>query len=422
MVYVIDIQGRPLMPTERHRKVRRLLRDGLARVVTRTPFTIQLLYETTPFVQPVTLGLDPGSKVAGLSASTKDRELIRVEASLRTDIVGLLSTRRELRRTRRSRMLRHRKARFDNRKKPDNLMAPSIEQRIDSHMKLVNKACSILPVSRIIVETAQFDMQLIKNPDISGTDYQHGEQEGWKNVREYVLWRDGHSCRSCGGKSKDFVLEVHHLESRKTGGNSPDNLVTLCKACHEGYHRGDIQLKLKHAPSLRDAVAVNIFRWEIYNRLVKAYGKDKVGLIYGYKTKDRRISLSLPKTSETDAFCIAGNLDASRCDLIKAKFVARHCRSLHRQVTEKGGKRRGTVTSHWIGKSYLQRFDTVKYQGKECIISGSTNGRPILRNIDWTKATDSPSVNPKQVKFLSRKHDSIIYKTFTNKQIITCET
>ena len=48
------------MPTERHGKVKWLLKSGKAKVVRRTPFTIQLLYETTEYVQPVTLGVDPG--------------------------------------------------------------------------------------------------------------------------------------------------------------------------------------------------------------------------------------------------------------------------------------------------------------------------------------------------------------------------
>ena len=39
-----------------------------------------------------------------------------------------------------------------------------------------------------------------------------------------------------------MVLNVHHLESRKTGGNSPDNLITLCKTCHNMYHQGLISL------------------------------------------------------------------------------------------------------------------------------------------------------------------------------------
>lgn len=44
MVYVLAQDGAPLMPTKRHGKVRHLLDDGKAKVVKRTPFTIQLLY------------------------------------------------------------------------------------------------------------------------------------------------------------------------------------------------------------------------------------------------------------------------------------------------------------------------------------------------------------------------------------------
>ena len=72
----VDVQnkyGRPLMPTERYGKVRRLLKAGKAKVVKRCPFTIRLLYDTGSIVQEVDLGIDAGSKTIGLSACTKDR-------------------------------------------------------------------------------------------------------------------------------------------------------------------------------------------------------------------------------------------------------------------------------------------------------------------------------------------------------------
>ena len=397
------------MPTRRSGKVRRLLDAGIAKVVRRTPFTIRLLYETTGFTQPVTLGLDPGSKIAGLSATTEREELLRIEAKLRTDIVELLSTRREARRSRRSRKTRHRKARFDNRHRPEGWIAPSVRQRIYSHLTLVRTACAVLPVSHIVVETAQFDMQRIKNTEINGTDYQHGEQDGWKNVREYVLYRDNHTCRCCGGKSKDPVLEVHHLESRKTGGNAPGNLVTLCKTCHEKYHDGKIELKLKRTPSLRDAAAVNTYRWRIYDELVELYGKNSVSLIYGYTTKDRRISLSLPKTSETDAFCITGNLHAARSEkLIRGRFIRRQSRSLHVFLPSKRGYRRSTIAPKQIGKTRLQRYDLVRWNDIECFIAGTSNGRPILRDIEWKKISTTATVNVKTVSFVTHKRSSFL--------------
>ena len=112
-------------------------------------------------------------------------------------------------------------------------------------------------------------MQKIKNPDIQGEEYQQGKQLGFWNVREYVLWRDGHACQHCHGKSKDHVLNVHHLESRKTGGDAPNNLITLCETCHKAFHRGKFELKIKRGKPLRDAAFMGIMRWAFYKRLKK---------------------------------------------------------------------------------------------------------------------------------------------------------
>ena len=76
MVYVISQEGKPLMPTGHHGKVRWLLKRKRAKVVRRMPFTIQLLYGTgSEKVQPVTLGVDTGFNTAGYSASTEKNVL-----------------------------------------------------------------------------------------------------------------------------------------------------------------------------------------------------------------------------------------------------------------------------------------------------------------------------------------------------------
>lgn len=69
------------MPTTRYGKVRRMLRDGQAVVVRREPFTIQLTYDTTDFVQPITLGVDAGTAHVGLSATTESKELFQPKFS-----------------------------------------------------------------------------------------------------------------------------------------------------------------------------------------------------------------------------------------------------------------------------------------------------------------------------------------------------
>ena len=89
MVYVLANDGQPLMPTERHGKVCRKLKSGIAKVVKKCPFTIQLQYESERNVQPVALGIDAGSKHVGVSATTKAKVLYESDVELRDDIVKL---------------------------------------------------------------------------------------------------------------------------------------------------------------------------------------------------------------------------------------------------------------------------------------------------------------------------------------------
>lgn len=156
----------------------------------------------------------------------------------------------------------------------------SIEHKIAGHFKIVQLVNSILPITKTIVETASFDIQKIKNPDISGVEYQQGEQMDFWNVREYVLFRDSHTCQHCKGKSKDSILNVHHIESRKTGGNSPDNLIVLCETCHIKHHKGLIKTNFKRGKVFKDASFMGIMRWSFYNRLKDIH--PNVAMTFGY--------------------------------------------------------------------------------------------------------------------------------------------
>ena len=155
LVYVLNKNGKPLMPCNSV-KARILLKQKKAKVIRREPFTIQLLHGSTGYKQAVTLGIDAGAKHIGVSASTERKELYSADVELRTNIVDLLSTRRELRRGRRNRKTRYRKARFDNRKKPEGWLAPSVMNRINAHLSAIEKVCRMLPVTTIIVETAPY--------------------------------------------------------------------------------------------------------------------------------------------------------------------------------------------------------------------------------------------------------------------------
>lgn len=168
MVFVLSIEGKPLMPTKRHGKVRRLLKQGLAKVVKAKPFTIQLLYKTTTYTQNITLGIDSGYNYIGFSAVTEKEELICDEVKLRNDISELLKERRMYRRIRRNR-LRYRKPRFDNRvsSKKEGWFAPSIKHKLDTHVRLIERLKKLLPITNIVIEVASFDTHKVNYPPLS---------------------------------------------------------------------------------------------------------------------------------------------------------------------------------------------------------------------------------------------------------------
>ncbi|MGH4140261.1 RNA-guided endonuclease IscB [Clostridium sp.] len=387
-VFVINQRSGPLMPCST-RKARLLLRQGKAKIVKRTPFTIQLLQATGESKQEIILGVDAGSKYIGISAVTQNKEVFSAEIELRNDIVNLLSTRRQNRRTRRNR-LRYRKPRFLNRVGSINKgwLAPSIENKIDTHLKIVNRIHKLLPISKIIVEVASFDIQKIKNPTIESKEYQEGFGLGFWNIREYVFFRDGHKCKGRKG-CNNKILNVHHIESRKVGGNSQENLITLCEECHNDYHKGKLKLNLKRGQSFRDAAFMGIMRWAFYNKLKKLYSN--VSLTYGYITKNTRIINDLPKEHRVDALCITGNPLVKRLQgYYYIKQVRRHNRQIHKANILKGGIKKLNQALYLVKDFRL--FDKVQFEGIECFIFGRrSTGYFDLRRLDGTKVHRSAS-------------------------------
>ena len=408
MVYVLNKNGVPIMPTRNHAKVRVLLKQGKAKVVKRTPFTIQLLYDSTNYTQPISLGVDAGSKVIGLSATTNTKELFASNITIRNDIVNLLSTRRHNRRTRRSHKTRYRQPRFNNRvsSKKQGWLAPSIQNKVETHLTCIKRVYDILPITNIVVEVASFDIQKIKNPSISGVEYQQGEQLNFWNVREYVLHRDNHTCQCCKGKSKDNILNVHHIESRKTGGNAPNNLITLCETCHTKYHKGLIKLPktIKRGMSFRDAAFMGIMRWAFYNKLKTIY--PNVSLTYGYITKNTRINNHLPKDHYIDARCISGHPLATPLNYVYyQKKVRCHNRQIHKNTFLKGGIRKRNQAPYIVKGFRL--FDKVLYQGQECFIFGRrSTGRMDIRLLDGTHI--NASVGFKKLKLLEPRSNYLV--------------
>ena len=405
-VYVLNKHGQPLMPCS-PAKARRLLEADKAKVIKRTPFTIQLLYGSTGYKQPVILGVDAGSKTIGMSASTRSIELFAEEVIPRNDVVKKLSTRRDFRRARRNRKTRYRKPRFDNRvrSKHKGWLAPSVEVKIQEHITSIQRVCSILPISKVVVETAEFDLQLLKaiadgKPVPEGEDYQKGEMLGQYNVRQYVLWRDGYTCLCCGVHGDGVKLHVHHRESCKVGGNAPDNLVSLCDKCHKGFYEGAIPLtkliKRGRKPT-RDAAFVRIMRKTLIERL-KSVLPVPVVETKGYITKGTRAELlKLPKSHINDALAIVqgkhgfGIIERTMVSRVDKQYtvkpVRHHNRQLHKATILKGGIRKSNQAAKYVKGFRL--FDKVRYQGQECFIWGRrTSGSFLLRTLDGVIVKD----------------------------------
>lgn len=399
-VYVLNNHSEPLIPCS-PRKARVLLKNKKACVVKRTPFTIKLLYGSTGYKQPITLGIDAGSKHVGLSASTETRELYREEFSPRNDIVDLLSTRREFRRARRNRKTRYRAPRFDNRvhSKHKGWLAPSVEVKIQEHITVIKHICQILPITLVRVETAEFDTQRLKamlegKPLPVGTDYQLGEMYDEYNVRQYVLKRDNYTCQCCGAHTtakKSVKLHVHHLESRKTGGNAPNNLITLCTTCHENLHKGKVTFNgKKRGKPIRDAAFMGIMRKTLLARLHEELPIPVQGT-YGYITKMRREQNDIKKSHTNDARCISKHPLAEPCSVCyRTKAIRHHNRQIHKAKILKGGIRKRNQAPYIVKGFRL--WDKVLYNGQECFISGRrSSGYFALRKLDGTAVTNSAS-------------------------------
>lgn len=387
MVYVINFDNTPLMPCT-SAIARLLLSQDKAKCIKRTPFTIKLLYQTTNYTQPITLGVDTGSGKIGSSAvNDKGDVLYMSQIEIRNDISDKLKQRSKYRRNRRNRKTRYRKARWLNRKNSikNDRFSPTMTSKINSHLKEIRFVQIILPVSKIILETATFDPHALKNPAVLSNKwlYQKGINYGFANTKAYVLDRDNHTCQHCKGKSKDSKLEVHHIVFRRNGGSDEaSNLITLCKICHDSLHCGNITLKGgKSKGQLNHATQMNGIRVQLLRLLPCAEET------FGFVTKEHRQLLNLPKEHYMDAVTIAsqGNEVNFKTNVVLFK----KCVSDGDYQQSKGIRSEQRITTGKI--QGFRKFDKVKYLGVEYFIKGRmSTGYAILMDSKGVKVTLKP--------------------------------
>ncbi len=368
-VYVLNMRGQPLMPTK-PAKAKHLLKMGKAKVVKRTPFTIQLKYATGETKQEIILGIDSAFKTIGYSARTRTAEIISGEVLLRTDIPEKLEEKKMYRRGRRNRNTKYREPRFMNRSITKGWFAPSIEHKINTHLELIKKIKKLLPITRIEIEVASFDTQKIQNPEISGIEYQQGELQGYE-VREYLLEKFQRKCAYCG--KTDIPLEIEHIIPSSRGGSDRiSNLTIACHKCNQkkgnktakefGYPEIEEQCK----KPLKASAFMNTVRWELVRRLRELYGETAINHTYGYITKKLRIGLGLEKSHVNDAFAISKGSDQERCRPHAVKQIRRNNRTLQTN-------RNGFKPSIRRERYKFQPNDIVRYKGQTYPVKGVFN-------------------------------------------------
>lgn len=272
-VFVISQSGKPLMPTKRFGKVRRLLKSGMARVVSRKPFTIQLQYKTEEYKQDLILGIDPGAEHIACVVRRVNGEIVYAgELQSRSrEVTELMSERRMYRRSRRQhrRKKKQRRAkrektcfqtknyqisgmeksieckwikpgsiRFHNRGRSQGWLTATSRHLLETHKNFVSSLSKFIGINKVSLEYAKFDIHKLDKPEVSGVEYQNGRKKGYGNLQNYVLCRDKHTCQRCEKNSKNTELQVHHVVWQSHGGSDcPENLITLCSKCHTKVHK-----------------------------------------------------------------------------------------------------------------------------------------------------------------------------------------
>ncbi len=386
LVYVVNPKGKPLMPCSPCR-AKKLLENNKAKVICRCPFIIRLLYGSAGYRQPITMGVDSGSKEIGFAATANGKILYASEVKTRKDVHKKMVERASYRRTRRSRKCRYREKRFDNRKRKEGWLTPTMRSKVHSHLKEISFIKKILPISQEVIETASFDIHKITNPQVEGTGYQNGSRKDFYNVKQFVLFRDGHTCQKCLQSkpvstkqvSKNPKLHVHHIVFKSHGGtDSPDNLITLCDTCHDKLHdfpeaeKQSLKLQKKRKVSTTDAVQVST---------IGAYLKKSLDCIetFGYETKYKRELLGLKKEHYIDAVCICLH-EGSSIQLPSHMYKKVSIPRGNYQQTS-GKRSEQPLPTHKI--MGYRKYDKVLWNDQEAFIKGRmSTGYAILMDIE----------------------------------------
>ncbi|MCM0592093.1 MAG: RNA-guided endonuclease IscB [Gloeotrichia echinulata CP02] len=422
-VFVINTEKRPLNPIH-SAQARQLLRSKKAAIYRRFPFTIILKELHSSPVQPLRLKLDPGAKTTGIAlVNDATGEIVFADELKHRGfaIRDALTSRRQLRRGRRNRKTRYRKPIFLNRTRPEEWLAPSLMSRVHNVETWVNRLRKFAPITAISTELVKFDMQLMRNPEIEGKEYQQGTLAGYE-TREYLLEKWNRQCAYCG--VKDVPLQIEHIHPRSKGGsNSITNLALSCEKCNIKKGTKDIKDFLstrgcanKKDPTklqkilaqakkpLADAAAVNATRYKLLE-VLKSTGLP-VECGSGGLTKFNRTSQQLIKTHWIDAACVGKSTPTLNIKGIKPLLITANGHGTRQMA---GTDKFGFPTRHRSNKQIHFGFQTGDII-KAVVTSGKKVGEYLGRVL--CRATGSFDIATKtgRISGISHKYCSAIHK------------
>lgn len=407
MVYVLSKEGKPLTPTTRHGKVRRMLNEGKAKVVQRSPFTIQLLYTPKTDVRDnMVMGIDLHKNKIGVSIIDvyNGKEILAAEVIPRQDVHKVAQQTRQLRQSRRRRnKKRKRKPNKFRHTKYKYMFGNSIESVfMFETVNFIRRMRKILPIKFLRIESREISPKdhfkpmekLFKHS--KNDDFEKRKQIKLNSYRSKILARDHHLCQHCYGKSKDPILVIRRINKYDVVNGIIQNVyVTLCKHCagkldHLNNTLTDRNHQIKYVDMIK-RIGKNQEKFEKENPI--KYGKTRPNLFklikssyknlciekedirhtYGYYTKYLRRKLGISYSPINNARIIS-TIPYDKIQKSDNYYIIRyrkhHDRSLHKITPKKGGVRppRSPKVVHGF-----QSYDLVKcYHKKHPELWGKT--------------------------------------------------
>ena len=253
-VPVVDQAQRPLMPTTPAR-ARRWISSGKATAFWKGGvFCVRLNREPSAWeVQPIAVGIDPGSKREGLVVASATHTYANIQAEARTGVKEAEQDSTRMRRARRGRKTPCRQPR-QNRKHAKQKIPPSTKARWQWKLRLARWLCSLFPVQVFVVEDIQASTKARKKRwNTSFSPLEVGKQWFYEELGKLapVQTRQGYQTKAVReqlglvktSKKLAEVWEAHCLDawalaySAVGGRTSPDNRRLYCIAAYSWHRR-----------------------------------------------------------------------------------------------------------------------------------------------------------------------------------------